>query len=98
MKTQISLAELKGLLESGIKVLLIDVRSEEEYLNKHIPNAIHLPLERIRSNDYVLQDHTCLITLCGKGGGRSEAAADIFRSRLSTEVYFLEGGTTAWFS
>src|SRR5665647_257455 len=34
--------------ESGI--ILVDVRTEEEYVEKHIPNAILLPVETIGEN------------------------------------------------
>lgn len=38
-----------------------------------------------------------IITACGKGGGRSEKAADIIRYKINAEVYFLENGTFGWF-
>lgn len=40
---RISLAEAKARFEAGT-VLIVDVRSEDEYIAAHIPNAISLPL------------------------------------------------------
>ncbi len=39
--------ELKAKLEKGEKVLVIDVRSDEEVKSGSIPGAIHIPMERL---------------------------------------------------
>lgn len=98
MKPSITLAGLKQLLKKGIKLLLLDVRSQEEYLENHLPLAIHVPLETIESGHFVPEPGKILVTICGKGGGRSERAANYLRINFSNEVCFLEGGTKAWFS
>jgi rhodanese-related sulfurtransferase len=97
MKTSLTHAELKQLLNTKNKVLLLDVRTKEEYLEKHIPMATHLPIEIIESGSYIPEHGKIIITVCGKGGGRSERAATLLRNTFSNEVYFLEGGTAAWF-
>jgi len=98
MKTQVTLAELKRWLTSKNNLMLLDVRSKEEYLEKHIPHAEHVPLERIESGDYKPASGKVIVTVCGKGGGRSERAANYLRNIRRYEAYFLEGGTTGWFS
>lgn len=94
-KTSISLAELKQLLDTNNNVQVIDVRSETEYLETHIPVAKNIPMERIEKIDLPMDG--IIITACGKGGGRSERAAGLIRNKTNTEVYFLENGTFGWF-
>ncbi len=98
MKTTITPAGLKQLLNKGIKPMLLDVRSQEEYSENHLPLAIHVPLETIETGHFVPEPGKIMVTICGKGGGRSERAANYLRKNFSNEVYFLEGGTQAWFS
>jgi rhodanese-related sulfurtransferase len=95
-KKSINLAELNQLLNSN-GVTVIDVRSEEEYKEKHIPGAINIPVESIESELPGIDLRKVIITACGKGGGRSERAAKQIRENHSSEVYFLEGGTFGWF-
>jgi rhodanese-related sulfurtransferase len=39
--------ELKAKLDKGEKVLVIDVRSDEEVKSGSIPGAIHIPMEQL---------------------------------------------------
>lgn len=94
-KTSISLVELKQLLDTNKNVRVIDVRSETEYLEKHIPIAINIPIEKIEALDIIKGE--IIITACGKGGGRSEKAAKLILNKTNAEVYFLEKGTIGWF-
>jgi rhodanese-related sulfurtransferase len=41
--------ELKARLDKGEKVLVIDVRSEEEVKAGSIPGAIHIPMEQLEA-------------------------------------------------
>jgi 3-mercaptopyruvate sulfurtransferase SseA len=41
--------ELKARLDRGEKVLVIDLRSDEEVKSGSIPGAIHIPMEEIES-------------------------------------------------
>lgn len=93
----ISQTELKELIQKDQKVLVIDVRSSEEYNNQHIPNAIHIPIEQIEKEGIVVEKDTIIVTVCGKGGGRSEIASNSIRNSNNQNVYFLDGGTFGWF-
>ena len=98
MKPSITPAELKILLKKNKEVLIIDLRSKEEYLITHIPLALNITLESIESGHFVPENEKILITVCGKGGGRSERAANFLKVHFSNKVYYLEGGTNAWLS
>jgi rhodanese-related sulfurtransferase len=94
---KISQLELKELIQNGQKLLIIDVRSQEEYDKQHIPNAINSPIEQIEKGELDIEKDTIIVTACGKGGGRSESASNYIQKIYSQDVYFLEGGTFGWF-
>lgn len=95
MKVSITQDELNQLFESK-KPMIIDVRSREEYDNNHLPIAGNLPIEIIESGKFIPEPGRIIITVCGKGGGRSEKAAKYFTDHFQNETYFLEGGTFGW--
>jgi rhodanese-related sulfurtransferase len=97
MKTGISIVELKQLLKNNTYPLLIDVRSNAEYAEKHIPLTVNFPLELIEAGQYAPEADKTIITVCTKGGGRSERAATYIRKNNSNTVFYLEGGTLGWF-
>ena len=95
-KKSINLVELNQLLKSANGITVIDVRSEEEYKETHIPFAINLPIEKIEAKKTNLDLRKKIITVCGNGGGRSERVANFIRENYSAEVFFLEEGTFGW--
>lgn len=95
-KKSINLFELNRLLQSPYGATIIDVRSEEEYKEKHIPFAINIPLEKIIAKNAELTLEKTIITVCGSGGGRSDRAAHFIRENYKTEAFFLEEGTFGW--
>ncbi len=94
--TTITLAELKQLLSNKNNIMIVDVRSKEEYNEKHIPFSVNLPIEIIEAGNFIPEPGKIIITACGKGGGRSERAAKYLRNNSNNEVYFLDGGTFGW--
>ncbi len=92
----ISQIEIDKLIQNGDKIIIIDVRNPEEYSEKHIPTAVNIPLEQIESGKVEFEKNTVVVTACGKGGGRSEKAANFIQNQFENEVYFLEGGTFGW--
>lgn len=96
MKLSISKHDLIKLQKSHQQVLIVDVRGEEEYKTKHVPDAINIPVEAIEAKQYKLPEQTVVITVCGKGGGRSEKAAIALREN-HFQAFYLEGGTNDWF-
>ena len=96
MKTNITPTELKLFLKNKVGLMVIDVRSKEEYNERHIPFAGNLPIEIIESGNFIPEPGKIVVTACGKGGGRSERAAKFLRENNNNEVYFLDGGTFGW--
>lgn len=97
MQDCISAGQLKNLLHhSSENILIIDVRSAEEYATQHISLTVNIPVQEIESENFTPESGKIIITACGKGGGRSEKAAKHIRDNYNSEVYFFEGGTFGW--
>ncbi|MCB0322132.1 MAG: rhodanese-like domain-containing protein [Bdellovibrionales bacterium] len=95
MKT-ISAAELQQQLVAKDKLLVFDVRSPEEYLSGHIPQAINYPLECIDAASLEpLSKLGELIFVC-KSGARSKMACERAQTAGVPQVGMLTGGTDGW--
>ncbi len=88
--------------EKGIKqsnVLLVDVRTPEEFQEKHISGAKNININdaefKTRLNEL---DKSKPIYIYCLAGGRSKKAADIAASSGFKEVYNLEFGINSWVS
>lgn len=96
MSREISRAELRARLAASERVVVVDVRSAEEFAAGHVDGAIHLPVAEIEANPTLLPLDRLIVCACGKGGGRSEAAAAALAAAGAVDVAFLEGGTLGW--
>lgn len=61
-------------LQSGEKIIILDVREENEFLEEHIPNAIWFPKSKFDKNDPSVMEilenlnkSDVIITYCGAG-------------------------------
>ena len=91
-----SLAEVMELVKRESNALLVDVRTEEEYTEKHIPGAILLPIEEIKEgNIEVLSDKEQPIFLYCYTGRRAEDSAALLSKRGYTHLYAI-GGIIEW--
>ena len=87
----ITQADFKPLLKHG-KVFVLDVRNAKEFEDGHILWAKHIPLKELTQRMNELPTHKHIITVCGKGGGRSVEAAGMIPG-----ADWLEGGTDGYF-
>jgi MFS family permease len=76
--------------------IIVDVRSPEEFAAGHVDGAINIPLEVLTQRTPELPKSAAVVTVCGKGGGRSERAAEHLRALGFSWVRSLCGGTHAW--
>ena len=97
--TEITTDELYERLESDPPALLIDVRSEEEYMGKygHIPGAMWIPMLELESRLDEIEEfkEKEIVTMC-PGGGLSLVAIDILTEAGYRDVKSLKGGTDEW--
>jgi sulfur-carrier protein adenylyltransferase/sulfurtransferase len=93
---EVSIEELKRLLDSRAPVKLIDVREADEHAAGRLPGALHIPrgyLE-LRVEDRARRDEE-LILYCA-GGTRSALAARTLRELGYERVASLAGGYNRW--
>lgn len=97
-KNCLPLAELKQfVILHKQKVKIIDVRSKEEFNERHIPGAIHIELSQIDTAKQLFDKDDIVVTACGKGGGRSTDASERLKELGFKNAYWLCGGTFGWF-
>ena len=92
----ISKNEIEQLITSGKKVLIIDVRSKEEYLEQHVVGALNISFDDLLERLNELKRADLFVTVCGKGGGRSTKAAHLLNEN-GKNANWLCGGTFGWF-
>lgn len=85
------------LKQSPEQLTIIDVRNPEEYGEKHIPGSINIPLDGLPSRLIELSKQAMIITVCGKGGGRSAEGAALLQKLGFTKATSLCGGTAGWY-
>jgi rhodanese-related sulfurtransferase len=80
-------------------VVLLDVRTPEEYAAGHLDGATNLPLSSADFSDRVadLDPDRTYAVYC-RTGVRSQEAVELMRSAGIEAVYDLDGGLTAWVS
>lgn len=83
--------------QSPEKFVLIDVRNPDEFAVKHIPGAINIPLPQLEVRSKELSKDVIIVTVCGKGGGRSAYGAEQLRQLGFNNATYLCGGTFGWY-
>ena len=83
------------LAAAPTEVLVVDVRSKEEFESGHVHGAINIPLDQIPARAGELRAPS-IVTVCGLGGARSCNAADALSAAGVGDVSVLEGGQKAW--
>lgn len=89
----ISSNELKKLIKNNENILLIDVRSEEEFEEVNIETSINIPLQDLLYNIDELQDHNDkdIVIYC-RSGHRSIIACNLLAVEGFSNLYNLERG------
>lgn len=91
---QMSVEDLKALIDAGKRFELLDVRTPQERATASIPGAL-LMTEAEAARLESLPRDTMLVFHCHHGG-RSQAAAEHFAALGFREVHNVEGGINAW--
>lgn len=89
--------DVKRRIDAGEKLLLVDVREDNEWANGHIPGAVHLGRGVIERDieQRVPDTGTKLILYCG-GGFRSALVADNLQKMGYHNVESMDGGWKGW--
>ena len=93
---QISMEEAMELMKTEENYIILDVRSQEEYDEKHIPGAVLVPNETIGTKDIPeLPDKDQMILVYCRSGNRSKQAAEKLAALGYTNIIEF-GGITDW--
>ena len=93
---QIDAEQAKTLMDTETDYIILDVRTEEEYNEGHIPNAILIPNTEIRERaELELTDQDQLILVYCRSGNRSRQAANKLVDLGYTNIYDF-GGIIDW--
>lgn len=94
--TQISMEEAVSMMETETDYIILDVRTPEEFAEKHIPNAINVPNEVIGTEEIMeLPDKDQLILVYCRSGNRSKQASEKLVALGYTNIYEF-GGINDW--
>ena len=84
------------IMQTQNDIIILDVRTVEEYEKKHIPNAVLLPIEEIKKGNFSpLKDKKQKILIYCWTGRRAENAAAILVENGYTNVFEF-GGLVDW--
>ena len=93
---QVSMEEAVEIMEEETGYIILDVRTEEELSERHIPNAINIPNESIGSEELKeLPDKEQLVLVYCRSGNRSKQAAEKLTEMGYTNIVEF-GGINDW--
>ena len=93
---QVTAKEAASLMETEENYIILDVRTETEYAEKHIPNAVCIPNETIGTSEIPeLPDKQQLLLVYCRSGNRSKQASEKLAALGYTNVVEF-GGINGW--
>jgi rhodanese-related sulfurtransferase len=100
-KTSYSVDQVAGFIVSGdSSVLIIDLRTPEEFRNLNIPGSVNVPYNVLLNNDpaiYLNNDKTNII-FYSNGDFDSDYALAIARGMDYKNTFVMKGGLNEWFN
>ena len=94
---QADFREVKGWVDAGERLILVDVREDGEWAGGHLPGAVHLGKGIIeRDIEKSVPDKGAKLVLYCGGGFRSALAADNLQKMGYTNVISMDGGWRGW--
>jgi rhodanese-related sulfurtransferase len=87
--------EAKLLVQEEVDLVVLDVRTKEEYESGHLPDAILIPVSELQDRVAELDKDKKILVYC-KTGVRSTEASQILVSHGFSSVCNLVGGIDAW--
>ncbi|MBI3671777.1 rhodanese-like domain-containing protein [Candidatus Azambacteria bacterium] len=84
-------------LKEGKNIIILDVRTEDEYDSGHIKNSILLPLNHLKEKaTEIIQNKNAIINTICRSGGRSAMARSVLEDMGYTNVRSIAGGILKW--
>ncbi|MBP3255776.1 MAG: rhodanese-like domain-containing protein [Clostridia bacterium] len=82
----------KNMLNKEKDSILIDVRSPQEYREKHLYGSVNIPLFDFERGNYKIENKNKLIILYCEYGKRSKKVFNMLKKAGYTKVYQIDGG------
>lgn len=93
---KITPAQAKEMMQQDPEAVILDVRTEEEFAEGHIPGAVLIPHQEVPLKaEKVLHDKAKTILVYCRSGVRSRMAADALLALGFDNIYDL-GGILSW--
>ena len=92
----VSASQARQLIDTNKDMVILDVRTKNEYNSGHIPGAILIPVHELSSRVKELAMHynKPLLVYCASGG-RSPGAVYTLRNHFAP-IYHLSSGLSSW--
>jgi hydroxyacylglutathione hydrolase len=91
----LSASKLKERLDSGEKMILLDVRSKEEFKEKRMKHVINIYVGHLEERVKEIPTGNPIVTIC-ETGNRASLASSILLRYGYNNVYNLLGGMSSW--
>jgi len=91
----VTVEQAKVLIESKPSLILLDVRTQEEYDSGHIEGAILIPIIELEDRLDELSKNKEMLVYC-RTGNRSSTAVNVLRANGYTKIFHMKNGITAW--
>lgn len=90
-------ALLEALKTKQDEILVLDVRTDEEYAKGHVPGAVHIPYDQLqgRIGEVKAREADRIVVYCESGRRAGKAEATLQEAGFA-EVYDLEGHMKGW--
>ncbi|GAA4707523.1 rhodanese-like domain-containing protein [Brevibacillus fulvus] len=88
-------SDIHERLKNKDRMIILDVREQEEWESGHIPNAKHIPLNELPERLQELDRQTETVVVC-RSGGRSSKACE-FLAAQGYNVTNMNGGMNKWY-
>lgn len=91
----VTVEQAKELIGNTTGLVILDVRTLDEFNSGHIEGAICIPVTTLQGNISKLDPQSYILVYCGVGT-RSAQASTILANNGFHHVYNMLGGLTAW--
>ena len=92
---RIAFEDFKEQYDAG-EIVVIDVRSMDQFLASHIPGSLHIPVARIEGEIPYLPKGKKIVTYCTCPAEESSGEAAIILARGGMPAVALQGGLEEW--
>ena len=97
MRNPITKQEIETLINTGVSIRMIDIRSIGEYEKLHVPGVLNIPAEELHNRSDSFSKNGTIVCICNHGKERSQKAAEELYNAGFSHSFYLEGGIAGWF-